>query len=104
MTELGSRIKKARTDLHLSQEYVAGYLGIGRSAVAEIESGRRGVKADELGKLSDLFLISADHLLKGSETSTPSQMFARGFDQLDEADQQEILNLIKFKRAMKEKV
>ena len=101
MIGLNDRIKKARTDLHLSQEYVANYLGIARSAVAEIESGRRNVKADELSKLSDLFLIPADYLLKGTETPVPSQMFARGFDQLDESDQQEILNLIEFKCAMK---
>lgn len=101
MAGLNERIKKARTDLHLSQEYVAGFLGIGRSAVAEIESGKRSVKAEELEKLSELFLIPADTLLKGVQTSTPSQMFARGFDQLDDADQQEILNLIEFKRAMK---
>lgn len=101
MDGLSGRIKKARTDLHLSQDYVANYLGIGRSAVAEIESGRRSVKADELGKLSDLFLIPADSLLKGTEGTVPSQMFARAFDQLAEEDQQEILNLIEFKRAMK---
>lgn len=101
MNELSKRIKKARTDLHLSQEYVANYLGISRSAIAEIESGRRGVKADELGKLSDLFLVPADILLKGGEEQVSSQMFARGFDQLTEEDQQEILNLIEFKRAMK---
>lgn len=101
MAGLNERIKKSRTDLHLSQEYVAKYLGIGRSAVVEIESGKRSVKAEELEKLSELFLVPADTLLKGTQTSVPTQMFARGFDQLDQADQQEILNLIEFKRAMK---
>lgn len=101
MAGLNERIKKSRTDLHLSQEYVANYLGIGRSAVVEIESGKRSVKAEELEKLSELFLVPADTLLKGTQTSVPTQMFARGFDQLDQVDQQEILNLIEFKRAMK---
>lgn len=101
MAGLNERIRKARTDLHLSQEYVANFLGIGRSSVAEMESGKRSVKAEELEKLSDLFLIPVEVLLKGTQTTIPSQMFARGFDQLDEADQQEILNLIEFKRAMK---
>ena len=101
MAGLNERIRKARTDLHLSQEYVANFLGIGRSSVVEMESGKRSVKAEELEKLSELFLIPVEALLKGTQTSAPSQMFARGFDQLDEADQQEILNLIEFKRAMK---
>ncbi len=35
--ELHERIKKARTELHLSQEYVANYLGVKRTAIVEIE-------------------------------------------------------------------
>ena len=34
----------------------------------------------------------------------PVQMFARRFGALDEADQQEILNLIEFKRRMIERM
>ena len=37
-------------------------------------------------------------------TEMPVQMFARRFGALDEADQQEILNLIEFKRMMKERM
>jgi len=44
--ELHERIKKARTELHLSQEYVANYLGVKRTVIVEIESGKRAVKAD----------------------------------------------------------
>lgn len=103
MAELFERIKKARTDLHLSQDYVARFLGVSRTAVVEIESNRRKVSADELGKLSELFQIPADELLNGRNTEMPVQMFARRFGSLDEADQQEILNLIEFKRMMKER-
>ncbi len=91
-------------DLHLSQDYVARYLGVNRTAVVEIESGRRKVSADELGKFSELFQIPADELLNGRTTQMPVQMFARRFGALDENDQQEILNLIEFKRMMKERV
>ena len=62
------------------------------------------VSADELGKLSELFQIPADELLHGRNTEMPVQMFARRFGALDEADQQEILNLIEFKRMMKERM
>ena len=103
MEALFERIKKARTDLHLSQDYVARFLGISRTAVVEIESNRRKVSADELGKFSELFQIPADELLNGRKVEMPVQMFARRFGSLDEADQQEILNLIEFKRMMKER-
>ena len=104
MRALYERIKEARTELHLSQDYVAKLLGVNRTAIVEIESGKRKVSADELGKLSELFQIPADELLNGRSTEMPVQMFARRFGALDEADQQEILNLIEFKRMMKERM
>lgn len=104
MRALYERIKEARTELHLSQDYVAKFLGVNRTAIVEIESGKRKVSADELGKLSELFQIPADELLNGRSTEMPVQMFARRFGALDEADQQEILNLIEFKRIMKERM
>lgn len=104
MRALYERIKEARTELHLSQDYVAKFLGVNRNAIVEIESGKRKVSADELGKFSELFQIPADELLNGRSTEMPVQMFARRFGALDEADQQEILNLIEFKRMMKERM
>lgn len=104
MRALYERIKEARTELHLSQDYVAKFLGVNRTAIVEIESGKRKVSADELGKFSELFQIPADELLNGRSTEMLVQMFARRFGALDEADQQEILNLIEFKRMMKERM
>ena len=104
MRALYERIKEARTELHLSQDYVAKFLGVNRTAIVEIESGKRKVSADELGKFSELFQIPADELLNGRSTEMPVQMFARRFGALDEADQQEILNLIEFTRMMKERM
>ena len=60
MKALYERIKKARTELHLSQDYVAKFLGVNRTAVVEIESGKRKVSAEELGKFSELFQIPVD--------------------------------------------
>ena len=104
MRALYERIKEARTELHLSQDYVAKFLGVNRTAIVEIESGKWTESADELGKFSELFQIPADELLNGRSTEMPVQMFARRFGALDEADQQEILNLIEFKRMMKERM
>ena len=99
--KLHERIKKLRTNLHLSQEYVAKILGVNRNAIVEIEAGKRKVSAEELGKLAELFKVSTDELLNGRQVEMPTMMFARKFEELDEADQKEILNLIEFKRMMK---
>lgn len=102
--KLYERIKKLRTNLHLSQEYVAKILGVNRNAIVEIEAGKRKVSAEELGKLGELFKVSTDELLNGRQVEMPITMFARKFEELDEADQKEILNLIEFKRMMKERM
>lgn len=103
MSKLYERIKSARTNLHLSQESVARYIKLNRTAIVEIEAGKRKVSAEELGKFSELFCVPVDELLNGKKTEKPEMAFARKLGTLDESDQQEILNLIEFKRMIKEK-
>lgn len=101
MKELNERMKEFRTQLHLSQEYVANYLGINRATFTQMENGNRKVTAEDVSKLSILFGISTDSLLRGTEISKPATVFARSFESLDESDQAEIMNLIRFKEQMK---
>ena len=100
---LHERIKKARTDLHLSQNYVAKCIGLNRTAIVEIESGKRKVSADELGKFSELFHISADELLKGRTVEISTYGFEYRLESLSENDRREVLNIIEFKRLRKKK-
>ena len=101
MTNIHERIKELRIQLHLSQDYVAKFLGINRSTYTQMENGKRKVLADEVAQLSNLFGVSADSLLNDTEMSQPAALFARSFDKLDERDQAEIMNLIRFKEQMK---
>ena len=63
MGHIGNRIKELREREEMSQEELAGLLGIPRPAVSEIEKGRRRVSSDELVKLSKAFRVSVDYLL-----------------------------------------
>lgn len=101
MVNIHDRIKELRNQLHLSQDYVAKYLGINRSSYTQMENGKRKVLADEVAQLSILFGVSADSLLNNTEISQPATMFARSFEKLDESDQAEIMNLIRFKEQFK---
>ena len=101
MKNLCARIKVYRNNLHLSQEYVANYLGVNRATVAQMELGNRKISAEELAKFSILYGVSSDVLLYGENLSRPSTLFARSFDNLSENDQAEIMNLIRFKEMMK---
>ena len=101
MKSVNERIKELRTQLHISQDYVAKYLGVSRSTVTQVENGNRKVLAEEVPKLCELFGVSADRLFEEKEISQPTAMFARSFENLDENDQAEIMNLIRFKEQMK---
>ena len=101
MARLNEKIKEIRTQLHLSQDYVAKFLGINRSTYTQMENGNRKVLAEDLSKLSTLFGVSADNLLNNTEFSQPAALFARSFEKLDERDQAEIMNLIRIKEQIK---
>ena len=98
---INERIKNFRNRLHLSQEYVANFLGINRATYTQMENGKRKITAEDISRLSELFGVTADALLNENKISQPSTVFARCFEKLDENDQAEIMNLIKFKEQMK---
>src|SRR5882724_11094278 len=52
---MGDRLREAREYLGFSQEEVATYLGVPRSALSLIEAGTRKVDALELKKLATLY-------------------------------------------------
>jgi transcriptional regulator with XRE-family HTH domain len=58
---MGDRLREAREYLGFSQDEVAKFLGVARSAVSNIESGQRKVDALELKKLSSLYKRPAGH-------------------------------------------
>lgn len=99
--KINEKIKELRVQLHLSQDYVAKYLGVQRSTVTQMEKGIRKIHAEEISKLCSLFGVSADTLVNNIETSQPTTVFARSFEKLDENDQAEIMSLIRFKEQMK---
>ena len=58
------------------------------------------MSTDELAKFSILYGISSGYLLGTQSNSSNIEVFTRGFEGLSEQDQEEILNLITFKKQM----
>ena len=58
MDSVHERIRELRIQLHLSQEYVAKYLGIDRVAYEQIEKGNCILSADDVNRLNILFGVS----------------------------------------------
>lgn len=93
--DLAERLKLAREELELTQEQVAQWLGIRRPAVAEIESGVRAVKSEELVRLAALYGRSLTWLVEGemgTEEKIQAALF-RADDHADPALQREVAKL-----------
>ena len=58
---LGERLREAREYLGFSQDQVATFLGVSRSALSNIETGQRKVEALELKKLAGLYKRTVSH-------------------------------------------
>lgn len=62
---VGSRVRELRESRNMTQDELAGVLGIANSALSRIESGERGLAAVELAVLAESYGVSADFLLFG---------------------------------------
>ncbi len=62
--EIGTIIKNARSDAGISQEQAAEALGVSRQTVSNWETGKTYPDIVSVIKMSDLYSVSLDHLLK----------------------------------------
>lgn len=67
--DLAGRLQQLRKQRGLSQEELAGQLGVSRQAVSKWESAQAQPELEKLLALSDFFQVSCDYLLKGKEAA-----------------------------------
>ena len=99
---LGARLREAREYLGLKQEEVARHLGLQRSAVSEIENGRRGVRAMELKKLARLYQRPVAWFTgEEGEAAVPADVafLARTASALSDNDRRELQRFADFLRS-----
>lgn len=72
--ELKERIQNLRKEKGLSQDELAGLLGIARQSVSKWESGISQPDLNNIVRLSEIFEVSTDYLLKGEE---PEAVFVK---------------------------
>lgn len=97
------RLREYRKSLGLSQEYVAKQLSVSRTTITAIERGERKVRANELDLFANIYGVTVERILHGDvEQDSDVKMFARAFSGLSDNDKKEIMNLIDFKKKLKE--
>ncbi|MCI9491593.1 MAG: helix-turn-helix transcriptional regulator [Lachnospiraceae bacterium] len=89
--DIGVKIKDARLASNLTQEQVAEALGISRQTVSNWENGKTYPDIINVIKMSDLYHVSLDHLLKGEKQE-------KGTDYLDYLE--ESTNTVKSKHKL----
>lgn len=67
MVDFSQRLKKLRTDKHLTQAQVAQRVGVTASMVSSYETDIRLPSYDVMMRLADLFGVSVDYLLGREE-------------------------------------
>jgi transcriptional regulator with XRE-family HTH domain len=103
---LGNRLREAREYLGFSQEEVANYLKVPRTALTSIEAGTRKVDALELKKLASLYKRPVAHFTgEGVEEQFGDEdvaHLARKARELSPEDRAELGRFADFLRAKKQ--
>jgi transcriptional regulator with XRE-family HTH domain len=101
--KLGARLREAREYLGLSQDDVAKYLKIPRTALSHIESGQRGVDALELKKMAQLYKQPVVYFTGEGQPNAgmPDDVahLARAAAGLSEGDRRELSRFAEYLRA-----
>lgn len=101
--KLADRLRDARNYLGLTQEEVATYLSIPRTAVIDIESGRRRLEALELTRLAKLYRQSVSYLTgeddEASDMPADVAYLARQAQSLSTQDREELGRFAEYLRS-----
>lgn len=65
--DIGERLQTLRKKAGYSQEQVAEMLGLSRQAISKWESGQGKPEIDNIVKLTEIYNVSADYILLGTE-------------------------------------
>lgn len=70
---IGTRIRALRREKGLTQDELAGTVGVSRSAVAQWETGRTGQITGNLSRIAEALDASVEYLVYGVDQQGPRQ-------------------------------
>ena len=110
---IGVGIKQRRNELGLKQLQIKELTGISSGNLSDIENGKKLPSTPALLALSNALNCSIDWILKGDSLKCESEILSdekeiellKGFRQLDQAEQEELMGLLslKLQKAQKSK-
>lgn len=99
--QLGKRLKEAREYVGITQEDAASHLKVRRSAISEMEAGKRGVGALEMKSLAALYERPTSWFTGEVEQHMAEDVafLARTVSELSENDKGELASFAEFLRS-----
>ena len=70
-SSVGERIKKRRVELGWTQDQLCTKVGLSKSFLSELESGKRSVSATNLLNIAQTLSVSLDYLMTGTASEEP---------------------------------
>lgn len=65
---IGANIRKRRTELHITQEFIANQLDVNPSHISNIECGRANPSLTALVKIANILRCSVDYFIREEYT------------------------------------
>jgi transcriptional regulator with XRE-family HTH domain len=97
VTVVAGRLREAREALSFTQEEVSGALGIPRTSVHAMETGKRNVSALELRRLARLYRRRVEWLLgEDADPVGADNALHRATQALSEEDKEQVLRFAEF--------
>jgi transcriptional regulator with XRE-family HTH domain len=84
-SDIGARVRAARRDRGLTQDELAGQVGVSRSAVAQWETGRAGQVTGNLSRIAGVLEVNVEYLMYGDDK--------RGAGEVRQGDELALLRL-----------
>ena len=69
--QFGARLKEVRKNAGEKQEELADFLGVWKSSISEMESGKKMTTAEKIALICERYNISADYLLGLTDERRP---------------------------------
>ena len=82
MKEIGTRIKRRRKQLEITQEHLAEAMDVSVQMISNLEQGKKAIRPENLVKLCRVLKVSADHILMGESLKTSSDGLAQKYERL----------------------
>lgn len=98
--EMGERIRERRKQLGLTQEQLAELIDVTPQMISTAENGSKGVRPENIIKLSSSLNVSCDYLLTGQSSSLDFDILIENIRTLNPDDIDKFINILYLLKTM----